>query len=184
MPGCVPGIFVSAYVSILVSLLSWVRSLDVADEPLKGFGERIVARARVPVTTMLALPFIAIVIEYFFFLVETGASWTTAIEQIKKDVALFIFLGALPPIVLAFSRELQVHDLLDKIFGTRSAVGTRIADLMAQLADSSGYGNSDRIRNNPEIAAEWFYLYANQQTVLRSYAFELWESYYVVTCSP
>jgi hypothetical protein len=131
------------------------------------------------VTTLLALPFIAIVIEYFFFLVGNGKTWASAIEQVKKDISLFIFLASLPPIFLAFSCELLLHELLAKIVGTRQAVGQQIADLMASLADSSGYDHPDRIRKNKQAATQWFYVYANQQAVLRTYAFELWESYYV-----
>jgi hypothetical protein len=152
----------------------------MADEPISGFGGRIVARARLPVATLLALPFIGVAIEYFFFLVQSGKTWVAALGLIEKDFSLFIFLGSIPPIALAFARELQLHDLLDRaIFGTRADVAKQIADLMAKLAESSGYDNSEKIKASPEKAREWFYVYANEQNVLRIYAFELWEGYFV-----
>jgi hypothetical protein len=56
----------------------------MADDPIRGFGERIVARARLPVATLLALPLFVIIIEYFFYLVEKGSSWVGAVEQVIK----------------------------------------------------------------------------------------------------
>jgi hypothetical protein len=102
-----------------------------------------------------------------------------ALEQLKKDIALFAFLSAVPAIALAFARELQVHEALDKLLGTRRAVDQRIATLMAELADSSGYGHPERISNDPASAREWFCSYVNQASALRTYVFEVWEGYYV-----
>jgi hypothetical protein len=72
-----------------------------------------------------------------------------------------------------------LHELLDKLHGVRDDVGRRIAELMANLAEAFGYEHPERIRQDSEAATEWFYVYANEQLVLRNYAFELWEGYYV-----
>ena len=151
----------------------------MAEDPLRGFGERIIRRARLPVTVLLALPFLVLIIEYFFYLHEKGFTITSAIEQVKKDVALFVALGTFPPIALAFCRELQVHELVDKFLGVRASVDTKIRNLLRDLAERSGYEHPERITAAPIKAREWFYAFANEQPVLRTYAFEIWESYYV-----
>ena len=74
---------------------------------------------------------------------------------------------------------MQVHDLLDKVVGVRKAVDDRIRELLQKLAADSGYDHPERIVDTPSTAREWFYSYANEQPVLRAYAFELWEAYYV-----
>lgn len=150
------------------------------DEPLRGFGERIVSRARLPLAVLFALPIVVLAIEYFFFLLgQKGLSVTDSLHDIKEAVALFAGLAALPPIILAFCRELQVHELLDKMLGVRKDTDIEIRRLLKKLAVDSGYGHSTRIDESPEKAREWFYSYANSQSVLRAYAFELWEAYYV-----
>jgi hypothetical protein len=151
----------------------------LADEPLRGFGQRIIDRARLPVSVLLALPFLVVALEYFFFLIEKGLGATDAIVQIKKDAALFVALGALPPIILAFSRELQVHELIDKLLGVRASVDERIRNLLQNLAKDSGYDHPERIAESPVKAREWFYSFVNEQPVLRAYAFEIWEAYFV-----
>jgi hypothetical protein len=153
--------------------------MRLADEPLRGFGQRIIDRARLPVSVLLALPFLVVALEYFFFLIEHGVGVTGAIEQIKKDAALFIALGGVPPILLAFSRELQVHDLIDKMLGVRTTVDAQIRNLLQNLARDSGYDHPERIAESPVKAREWFYSFANEQPVLRAYAFEIWEAYFV-----
>lgn len=151
----------------------------MADEPLRGAGQRIIDRARLPVSVLLALPFLVVALEYFFFLIERGADVIGAVEQVKKDAALFIALGGMPPIILAFSRELQVHDLVDKLLGVRTSVDGRIRGLLQSLAKDSGYDHPERIAESPVKAREWFYSFANEQPVLRAYAFEIWEGYFV-----
>jgi hypothetical protein len=151
----------------------------VPDEPIRGFDERIVARARLPVTVLLAIPLMAVVLQYFFYLLENQVSLVTAVTQIQSDLSLFVFLAGVPVIALAFFRELLVHQLLDKLVGTRSAVDQEITKLMSELASFAGYSHLDQIKKNPIKARQWFYSYANEQTVLRNYAFEVWEGYYV-----
>jgi hypothetical protein len=118
----------------------------VAEEPLRGFGERIIKRARLPVSVLLALPFIVFGGEYFFYLIEHGSVLTGAIEQLKKDFGWFVSLASLPTIFLAFSRELRVHEILDRLLGVRDAVDSRIRDLLQTLAGNSGYDHPERIK--------------------------------------
>ena len=153
--------------------------MRLADEPLRGFGQRIIDRARLPVSVLLSLPLLVVGLEYFFFLIERGVGVTGAVDQIKKDAALFVALGGLPPIVLAFSRELQVHELIDKLLGVRTTVDGQIRSLLQGLAKDSGYDHPERISESPVKAREWFYSFVNEQPVLRAYAFEIWEAYYV-----
>jgi hypothetical protein len=115
----------------------------VAEEPLRGFGERIIKRARLPVSVLLALPFIVFGGEYFFYLIEHGSVLTGAIEQLKKDFGWFVSLASLPTIFLAFSRELRVHEILDRLLGVRDAVDSRIRDLLQTLAGNSGYDHPE-----------------------------------------
>lgn len=104
------------------------------DDPIQGFGERIIRRARLPTAALLALPLVAIAIRYFIFLVDHNFGIISALDQLKKDVAVFAFLSAIPTIALAFSRELQVHQGLDRLLGVRGEVNRRIATLMQALA--------------------------------------------------
>lgn len=151
----------------------------MADEPLRGFGQRIIDRARLPVGVLLALPFFVVAIEYFFFLLKEGTAIDAAIKQVKEDGALFVWLVGIPPVILAFFRELQVHELVDKFLGVRAAVDEEIRRLLQELASDAGYAHSDRIAAAPRKAREWFYSIVNEQQVLRAYAFEVWEAYYV-----
>lgn len=151
----------------------------MSDDPIKGFGERIIKRARLPTAALLALPFLAILTEYFFYLVDHQFEIIAALNQLKKDAAAFAFLGAVPTIVLAFFRELQVHEGLDRLLGVRRRVNRHIADLMKALAESSGYDHPERIIANQTEAIRWFYYYVNVPSALRTYAFEVWEGYYV-----
>jgi hypothetical protein len=151
----------------------------LSDDPIKGFDERIIKRARLPTVALLALPFLAILIRYFLYLVDHQFEIIAALGQLKQDVAAFAFLGGLPTVVLAFFRELQVHHGLDRIPGVRRRVNNHIADLMAELAKSSGYDHPERIVANQTEARHWFYFYVNTQSALRTYAFEVWEGYYV-----
>jgi hypothetical protein len=138
-----------------------------------------VKRARLPTAALLALPFVVIAIQYFLYLVDHGFGLTAALDQLKKDIGLFAFLGAIPTIALAFSRELQIHQGLDRLLGVRRAVGRRITMLMQGLAQSAGYEHPERIINKQTEAMNWFYVYANQPSALRTYVFEVWEGYYV-----
>ena len=149
------------------------------DDPIQGFGERIIRRARLPTAALLALPLVAIAIRYFIFLVDHNFGIISALDHLKKDVGVFAFLSAIPTIALAFSRELQVHQGLDRLLGVRGEVNRRIATLMQALAESSGYEHPERIIANKIEAMKWFYVYANVPSALRTYAFEVWEGYYV-----
>jgi hypothetical protein len=151
----------------------------VADDLIKGFGERIVKRARLPTAALLALPLVAVAVQYFLFLIQIGFSLPKALDQLKNDAGLFAFLAAIPTVALAFARELQVHNGLDRLLGTRARVGRVIAELMSELASASGYEHPERVTANLQKAIEWFYSYVNEQSVLRTYAFEVWEAYYV-----
>lgn len=151
----------------------------MGDDPIQGFGGRIVKRARVPETAILSIPFITVAVQYFLFLEQQGFGAQAAIEQTKKDWALISFVSAIPVVALALSRELQVHTALDYLVGARSCVGRHIALLMAQLAERAGYDHHDRIQSDKGGALRWFYSYANEPSALRTYAFEVWEGYYV-----
>jgi hypothetical protein len=151
----------------------------MADELIKGFGERIVKRARIPTAALLALPLIAVATQYFLFLTQIGFGLPKALDQLKNDAELFTFLTAIPAVALAFARELQVHNGLEKLIGLRKKVGNIIVGLMSNLASTSGYEHPERVTANPHKAIEWFYSYVNEQAVLRTYAFEVWEGYYV-----
>lgn len=151
----------------------------MSDDPIRGFGERIIKRARLPTAALLALPFLAVLTRYFLYLVDHQFEFIAALEQLKKDVAAFAFLGGIPTVVLAFFRELQVHQGLDRLLGVRHRVDGHIAELMANLASSSGYDYPERVVANRTEARRWFYSYVNVPSALRTYAFEVWEGYYV-----
>jgi hypothetical protein len=61
----------------------------------------------------------------------------------------------------------------------RKTVNERIVELMKNLADESGYEHPERVSSHPGKAIEWFYSYVNEPSALRTYAFEVWEGYYV-----
>lgn len=148
-------------------------------DPVQGSGERIAKRARLPLAALLAYPLIDVAAEYLLFLRENAVEWVPALKQVQQDFALLTFLVALPTVILAFLRELQVHILIDKFLGVQASVETIIVELMADLADRSGYDHPDRIRQNALAAKEWFYSYVNKSTETRARAFEVWEGYYV-----
>lgn len=112
-------------------------------------------------------------------MVDHNFGVVAALDQLKKDAVAFAFLGAIPTIALAFSRELQVHQGLDRLLGVRRQVDEHIANLMKALAESSGYDHPEKIVANQAEAIRWFYSYVNNLSALRTYAFEIWEGYYV-----
>lgn len=151
----------------------------LADDLIKGFGERIATRARLPTTAILLWPFFVIVIQYVIFLNEQGIAWGDAILRARDEVTRLALPAIVPVAVFAFFRELRVHDWVDKIVGLRRKVDRRIRSLMADLARNAGYDHPDRITGNPEKAMNWFYSYVNKMTETRTYAFEVWEGYFV-----
>ncbi len=152
----------------------------MSDEPIKGFGQRITKRARLPASVIIAYPFSIVVWKYLHFLIQNGYSFLDAFIQVKQDIGLIAFIyPALPVVVFSFFRELEVHILLDKLIGVRKKVGIRIVELMKTLAKQNGYKNPERIQHDAKKARDWFYQYVNKQDVLRRYAFEVWEGYYV-----
>jgi hypothetical protein len=45
---------------------------ELSDDPIQGFGGRIIKRARMPTAALLALPLIAVALQYFLFLMKIG----------------------------------------------------------------------------------------------------------------
>lgn len=151
----------------------------MADDPIRGFGERIVRRARVPTAALLAFPFVAVAINYFIYLLNHNFEIIPALDELKKVWAAFAFFGTIPAIALAFFREIQMHQGIDRLLGVRKKVDRHIATLMQTLAESSGYEHPERVVANQAEARNWFYFYTNEPSALRTYAFEVWEGYYV-----
>ena len=82
--------------------------------------------------------------------------------------------------LLTLGRDLDLHNFLDsKVFKAREKTANIIHTNIIEAADSIGFKDSEKMRNQWTEVSNLFYHFVNDQKVLRDLAFTYWEQYFV-----
>jgi hypothetical protein len=102
-------------------------------------------------------------------------------ELAQKVIASVITaIGGLALIVINLGRDINLHNIVDKVFfKVRRKTDEIIRAEMVNAAEAVQANGVWNMKNKPAEVSRLFYHFANQQEALRNLAFTYWEQYFV-----